>query len=66
MLVPINAGGGVTAQVIVAQVTVIEVDLNCEPILSGSGETAWGDGDIAFKRSWASYWEYTVGSETCQ
>jgi len=65
-LVPIGAGGNVTAQVIVAQVTVIEVDLDCDPILSGNGETAWADGNISFKRSWAGYWDYTLGSETCQ
>ena len=64
MLVPVNAAGSPQAQIIVAQVLVIEVDLECAPILGGD-ETAWGDGDLSFRRSWASYWEYEVGSATC-
>ncbi len=60
MLVPTSAN----AQRIVAQALVIEVDLECTPIL-GSQETAWADGDIDFRRSWASYWGYEVGSATC-
>jgi len=59
MLVPING-----AQTLIAQVLVIEVDLECTPIVGGE-ETAWGDGDLSFKRSWGSYWEYEVGSATC-
>lgn len=60
MLVPVSAN----AQIIVAQALVIEVDLECTPILGGQ-ETAWADGDLDFRRSWASYWEYEVGSATC-
>ncbi len=60
MLVPTSAN----AQRIVAQALVIEVDLECTPILGGQ-ETAWADGDLDFRRSWASYWEYEVGTATC-
>jgi hypothetical protein len=65
MLVPINANGGQAGQVIIAQVTVIEVDLECAPILGGE-ETAWAAGEHDFRRSWASYFEYEVGSTTCE
>ena len=64
LLVPINASGGQAAQIIVAQVTVIEVDLECAPILGGE-ETAWAAGEYDFRRSWASYFEYEVGSASC-
>lgn len=66
MLVPVNAAGNPRAQVIVAQVTVIEVDLECDPILGGQ-ETAWADGDLTWRRGggWGSYWEYEVGTTTC-
>jgi hypothetical protein len=60
LLVPTN-GSTTTAQIIIAQVTVIEVGIPCEPLVS-SDETAWGDGDLSFKQSWASYLEY----ETCE
>jgi len=66
MLVPVGSTpGNPGAQVIVAQVTVIEVDLECTPIVGGE-ETAWADGPYDFRRSWASYFDYEVGSETCQ
>jgi len=64
MLVPLNAAGDPRAQIIVAQVLVIEVDLECTPILGGE-ETAWANGELSFKRSWASYFEYEVGSASC-
>ena len=60
LLVPTN-GSSTTAQIVIAQITVIEVGLPCEP-LSSYDETAWGEGDLAFKQSWASYFEY----ETCE
>jgi hypothetical protein len=64
ILVPINANGVPNSQIIVAQVTVIEVDLECAPILNGQ-ETAWAAGNYAFRQSWASYFDYEVGSATC-
>ncbi|MCO4769840.1 MAG: hypothetical protein KDA24_07390 [Deltaproteobacteria bacterium] len=44
--------------------TVIEVVLERDPILGDEG-TAWADGDLGFGRSWASHWEYEVGSAVC-
>lgn len=52
-------------QILVAQVLVIEVDPECTPIVGGE-ETAWADGDYDFRRSWATYFDYEVGSQTCQ
>ncbi len=52
-------------QVLVAQVTTIEVDLECTPIVGGE-ETAWAQGPYDFKKSWAMYFDYEVGSETCE
>jgi hypothetical protein len=65
MLVPINANDAQNAQVIISQVTVIEIDLECTPIVGGE-ETAWADGDYDFRRSWATYFDYEVGSQTCE
>lgn len=63
LLVPIDPGGAPVAQIIIAQVTVIDVDLACDPILQD--ETAWASGDTRFRRSWASYFTYVVGSNAC-
>ena len=65
MLVPTNAAGNTSNQIIISQVTVIEVDLECTPIVGGE-ETAWADGDYDFKKSWATYFDYEVGSQTCE
>jgi hypothetical protein len=37
----------------IAQITVIEVPLLCEPIYVR--ETAWGRGSVRFKTGWGSY-----------
>ena len=65
MLVPTDAAGNASNQVIISQVTVIEVDLECTPIVGGE-ETAWADGDYDFRKSWATYFDYEVGSQTCE
>jgi len=64
LLVPIDPDGQPIAQIVIAQVTVIDVDLACDPIFRD--ETAWASGDTRFKRSWASYGTYVVGSTTCE
>lgn len=63
LLVPIDPNGDPVAQIIIAQVTVVDVDLACDPILRN--ETAWASGDTRFRRSWASYFTYVVGSNAC-
>ncbi len=45
-------------QVLVAQVTFIDVDLECTPIYQT--ETAWGDGCDFPGKNWATYITYTV------
>jgi len=59
LLVPVNSSGDTTNQIIIAQVTFIEVGVPCDPILGGD-ETAWADGPHDFRRSWAMYMDYTV------
>ena len=51
ILAPVNG-----QQVIIAQVTLIEVGVPCETI----DETAWGEGLEFPGKNWAMYFEYTV------
>lgn len=57
ILVPVNASGAVANQVIIAQVTFIEVGIPCDPVL-GEDETAWAKGACVFKQGWGSYFYY--------
>jgi hypothetical protein len=47
-------------QVIIAQVSFIDVGLDCTPIY-GEGETAWGDGEeFNIGKNWATYFTYSI------
>lgn len=59
-LAPRNASGGVAGQVVIAQVTFIELGLDCVPILGDGEETAWASGWFNFRRAWGSYLDYVV------
>lgn len=55
LLVPVDGSGNINRQIIIGQVTFIDIDLECDYTVVGE-ETAWAAGDLAFKQSWASYW----------
>jgi hypothetical protein len=55
VLVPVDSSGTINRQVIIGQVTFIDIELECDYTVVGE-ETAWAEGDIDFKQSWASYW----------
>jgi hypothetical protein len=56
VLAPVN-----TNQVIIAQVTLIDVMVPCYPI----DETAWGEGDDFPGKNWAMYFTYTIQATPC-
>jgi len=43
---------------VIAQVTVIPLEMPCEPIYAD--ETAWASGDQSFRTGWGSWFEYEV------
>ncbi len=54
LLAPVS--GATTIQVIIAQVTLIDLKMPCE----SEDETAWGNGTAFAGKNWATYIQYTV------
>jgi hypothetical protein len=59
VLRPVNANGGTTGQVTIAQVTLAELPVECG---ESTCETAWGDGTDFGGSSWAMYIGYTLAT----
>lgn len=60
VLAPRNSSGGIAGQVLIGQVTFVELGIDCVPILGDGEETAWASGWFGFRRAWGSYLDYIV------
>jgi hypothetical protein len=58
ILNPVNATGGTSGQITIAQVTFVEAGVPCDPVFQY--ETAWGSGADFSGANWAMYTCYTV------
>ncbi|MDF1702229.1 MAG: hypothetical protein P1V36_13820 [Planctomycetota bacterium] len=58
VLRPVGVTGETTGQITIAQVTFVQLEVECMPIYRG--ETAWGFGDNPFRTGWG--WSLEVGS----
>jgi hypothetical protein len=56
ILVPVNSTGDPNAQVIIAQVTFIDINLECDTYYRD--ETAWALGPCQFDKGWGWYFEF--------